>query len=72
MAGKKYLSGFVDFGILGRKEAYLFKNEKREKENQPAFRLVIKDGDSWKEVGVFWVRESKPREPEEEIIDMTG
>lgn len=72
MSGKKYLSGFVDFGILGRREAYLFKNEKKEKKNQPAFRLVIKDGDSWKEVGVFWVREVKQRDPEEEIIDMTG
>ncbi len=69
---KKYLSGFIDLGILGKREAYLFKNEKREKESQPAFRLVIKEGDSWKEVGVFWVREVKQREPEEEVIDMTG
>ncbi len=72
MAGKKYLSGFIDLGILGRKEAYLFKNEKREKNNQPAFRLVIKENGTWKEVGVFWVRELKQKEPEEEIIDMTG
>ena len=72
MKSKKYLSGFVDFGILGKREAYLFKNEKREKESQPAFRLVIKDNGTWKEVGVFWVREVKQREPEEEIIDMTG
>jgi uncharacterized protein (DUF736 family) len=56
---KKYLSGYVDFGILGKKPAYLFKNEKREKENQPAYRLMIKDGDSWVEVGVFWVKKAK-------------
>ena len=71
--GKKYLAGFVDFGILGKKEAYLFKNEKREKKEQPAFRLVIKEGDAWKEVGAFWVRESKPKaKVEEEEIDLSG
>ncbi|MBE8540394.1 DUF736 family protein [Geoglobus acetivorans] len=72
MKSKKYLSGYVDFGILGKREAYIFKNEKKEKDSQPAFRLVIRDNGTWKEVGVFWVRESKPKEPEEEIIDMTG
>ena len=56
---KKYLAGYLDFGVLGRREAYLFKNERREKENHPAFRLVVKDGDQWKEVGAFWIRESK-------------
>ncbi|AIY90417.1 DUF736 family protein [Geoglobus acetivorans] len=71
-AGKKYLAGMVDFGILGRREAYLFKNEKREKDTQPAFRLVIREGDTWKEVGAFWVREVKQKEPEEEVFDMTG
>jgi len=71
--GQKYLAGYVDFGVLGRKEAYLFRNEKREKKSQPAFRLMIKEGDSWKEVGVFWVRERKEQEePEEEVIDFTG
>jgi len=69
--GRKYLAGYVDFGVLGRKEAFLFKNEKREKDTQPAFRLMIRENDSWKEVGVFWVRESKSKEPEEEIIDFT-
>ena len=70
---KKYLAGYVDFGVLGKREAYLFKNEKKEKENQPAFRLMIKEGEQWKEVGVFWVRESRPKEePEEEVFDFTG
>jgi len=62
---KKYLAGYLDFGVLGRREAYLFKNEKKEKENQPSFRLVIKEGDNWKEVGAFWIRESKPKEEDE-------
>ena len=70
--GRKYLAGVVDFGILGKKEAYLFKNDKREKKEQPAYRLVIKEGDAWKEVGAFWVRESKPREEvEEEEFDFS-
>ncbi len=68
--GRKYLSGEIDFGILGKKTAYLFKNDKREKKNQPAFRLVIKEGDSWKEVGVFWVREVREKDDvEEEVVD---
>ncbi len=65
---KKYLAGVVDLGILGKKEAYLFKNDKREKKEQPAYRLIIKEGDAWKEVGAFWIRESKPKVEEEEIV----
>ncbi len=65
---KKYLAGYVDFGILGKKEAYIFKNEKKEKDSQPAFRLIIREGDNWKEVGVFWIREVKQKE---EVIDFT-
>lgn len=72
MKSRKFLSGYVDFGILGKREAYIFKNEKREKESQPSFRLMVKEGDNWKEVGVFWVREIKQKEPEEEVFDMTG
>ena len=72
MSSKKFLSGFVDFGILGKREAYIFKNEKKEKESQPSFRLMVRDNGTWKEVGVFWVREVKQKEPEEEVFDMTG
>ncbi len=69
---KRYLAGYIDLGILGRREAFLFRNEKREKDNQPAFRLMIKDGDGWKEVGAFWVRElkEKPREVEYDVTDI--
>jgi len=71
--GQKYLAGYVDFGVLGKREAYLFKNDKREMENQPAFRLMIKEGEGWKEVGVFWVRERRPKgEEKEEVLDFTG
>ncbi len=68
--GRKYLAGYVDFGVLGRREVYLFKNERREKDTQPAFRLMVKEGEGWKEVGVFWLREVKEK-PREEEIDMT-
>lgn len=64
---RKYLAGYIDFGVLGKKEAYLFKNDRREKDNQPAFRLVIREGDSWKEVGVFWIREVKDKSQEIDI-----
>jgi uncharacterized protein (DUF736 family) len=61
--GKKYLAGEIDLGILGRKQAYLFKNTNREKDsNQPHYRLVIREGENWKEVGAFWIRESKVKE----------
>ncbi len=61
--GKKYLAGEIDLGILGKKQAYLFKNTNRDKDsNQPHYRLVIREGDAWKEVGAFWIRESKPKE----------
>ncbi len=64
--GKKYLAGEIDLGILGKKQAYLFKNTNRDKDsNQPHYRLVIKEGDAWKEVGAFWIRESKPKEDTE-------
>jgi len=66
--GKKYLAGEVDFGILGKMQAYLFKNEKRDKNsNQPYYRLVIKEGDSWREVGAFWVKEVKQRDERDDL-----
>lgn len=61
----KYLAGYIDLGILGRKEAYLFKNDRKEKETQPAFRLVIKENGGWKEVGAFWVKERKEAKKED-------
>lgn len=67
---RKYLAGYIDFGIVGRREVYLFRNEKRENQKQPAFRLMIREGDSWKEVGVFWVREVKSKEDEEKVEEI--
>ena len=66
---KKYLAGYLDFGVLGRKEAYLFKNEKKEKETQPAFRLVIKEENGWKEVGAFWIKERKEESKKDDLIE---
>ncbi|ADC66180.1 conserved hypothetical protein [Ferroglobus placidus DSM 10642] len=72
--GKKFLAGYLDFGVLGEREAFLFKNEKKSSKSQPDFRLVIREGDGWKEVGAFWVRESKPKVEEAEEIeyDLSG
>ena len=67
---EKYLAGYLDFGVLGKKEAYLFKNEKKEKKTQPAFKLVIKEGDRWKEAGVFWVKERKEKQQKEEDLEI--
>jgi uncharacterized protein (DUF736 family) len=65
---KKYLVGYLDLGVLGEREAFLFKNDRKEKDNQPAFRLVIKEGEAWKKVGAFWVREVRQK-VEEEVHD---
>jgi uncharacterized protein (DUF736 family) len=66
--GRKYLAGEIDLGILGKRQAYLFKNEKRDKNsNQPHYRLVIKEEDSWKEVGAFWIKEKKEEKDENGI-----
>lgn len=67
---KKYLAGYLDFGVLGRKEAYLFKNEKKEKETQPAFRLVIKEENGCKEVGAFWVKEKKDESKKDDLMNV--
>ncbi|MEM5824201.1 MAG: hypothetical protein QXE98_05630 [Archaeoglobaceae archaeon] len=61
---KKFLSGYVDFGILGRREACLFRNESRDSEKQPGWLLFVKEGESWKEVEAFWVK-VKEKEAEE-------
>ncbi|MEM2191585.1 MAG: DUF736 family protein [Archaeoglobaceae archaeon] len=61
---KKFLSGYVDFGILGRREACLFKNENKDSEKQPGWLLFVREGESWKEVGAFWVK-VKEKEAEE-------
>ena len=62
---RKFLSGEIDFGILGKRQACLFRNDNKTKDNHPAFLLMIKDGESWREVGAFWVKELRPREEEE-------
>jgi len=64
---RKYLAGYIDFGILGKREVFVFRNDRRENNKQPAFRLMIREGDSWKEVGAFWVREANSREDVDEV-----
>ena len=63
---EKYLAGHIDLGLLGKVEILIFRNKRREKKTQPAYRVFIKDGESLKEVGALWVRE-KEKEGEEFI-----
>ena len=55
---RKYLAGYLDFGALGRRDAFLFKNDNRKSANHPAFRLFVKESGEWREIGAFWVKES--------------
>lgn len=57
--GEKYLNGNIDLGALGKVQIKVFKNEKKEKDNQPDFRIVVKDGDNLKSVGALWTTEKK-------------
>jgi len=64
---RKFLSGEIDLGILGKKQACLFRNDNKTKDNHPAFLLMIKDGESWREVGAFWIKKIKPKEADEDL-----
>ena len=41
--GKAYLAGFVDLGIHGQARVVIFKNELKEKENQPDFHILLSE-----------------------------
>lgn len=69
---KVYLAGEIDLGILGKRPAYLFENENREKSTHPVLKMVIKDGDEWKQVGAFWVREVKQKEEVDDTLGFIG
>jgi uncharacterized protein (DUF736 family) len=38
---KKMLSGLIDLGVLGSSHIAVFKNNKKEKNNQPDYRIVL-------------------------------
>ena len=59
---KKYFSGYLDFGILGKKEICVFGNNGKKSDKQPSFRIFVKEGEAWKEVGALWIRERKEKE----------
>ena len=46
--GKKHkmMSGEIDLGALGTAKVAVFKNEKKEKENHPDYRIVLSEGGS--------------------------
>ena len=41
---KKMMSGEIDLGALGSVRIAVFKNDKKEKENQPDYRIVLSEG----------------------------
>jgi len=69
VGGKRYLAGYIDLGILGKQEMYLFKNENKQSKNSPSFRAIVKDGDGWKEVGVFWIREMRAKDEADAVME---
>ena len=38
-----YLTGLVDLGLLGRIRVAVFKNELKDKENQPDYHILLSD-----------------------------
>lgn len=38
---RKMMSGELDLGVLGAVKIAVFKNEKKEKDNQPDYRIVL-------------------------------
>lgn len=66
---QKYLAGYIDMGIFGKKEVYLFKNRNKGADNVPAFRAMVKENGDWKEIGAFWVREKKSKNEADEIME---
>ena len=45
--GKKHkmMSGEIDLGVLGTARIAVFKNEKKEKENHPDYRIVLSESE---------------------------
>jgi len=42
-SGKSYLAGYIDLGIFGQAKVVIFKNDKKEKENQPDYNVVLSE-----------------------------
>lgn len=40
---KSYLAGFVDMGIMGQQRVVIFKNELKEKDNQPDYHILLSE-----------------------------
>ena len=43
---RKMLSGEIDLGILGSVKIAVFKNDNKEKDNQPDYRIVLSENNS--------------------------
>ncbi|MCD6493965.1 MAG: hypothetical protein J7K36_09285 [Archaeoglobaceae archaeon] len=51
----KYLTGWIDLGIGGRKRVYLFKNDRRENRSSPIYYIKTRTKNGWKTVGKLYI-----------------
>jgi len=65
--GDKYLSGYLNFGVMGKRRVIIFKNENRKNENSPTHRIVISEGENLKNVGALWISEKKGKEEKQNV-----
>jgi len=53
--GEKYLTGYIDVGLIGQARVAIFRNNKKEGENSPEWIVTIKDAqENNKQIGVLW------------------
>jgi len=69
--GEKYLTGELDFGVLGKIKIVVFKNTKKKSEKSPEFNIMRVAPDSkLKKCGALWVQTKKATQPQPEIDEM--
>jgi len=63
----KYLSGYMDLGVLGQAKVAIFPNDYKKKDNDPTHNVVVstEDGKS-RVVGRLWKHEKKETTEDEE------
>lgn len=57
----KFISGEINLGLLGKVTISIWPNDRKEKPNQPDYRITAKIGEDWQNVGAGWKKESKDK-----------
>jgi len=67
--GEKYLSGFLDMGVLGRVKIMAFPNDS-DGEDDPDFSLVraTEEGEDNVQAGVLWLNEKQEQEDKQKDV----